>query len=93
MYLDYLHGILGRPSFNPSISSLTTKSLVVICKHRLIFTSSSLSDRFEAWLLEIIRVTTAGEHLGRCLWSGRLRSSRGDQARGSLLRLISILVT
>ena len=93
VYLDDLHRILCCPSFNPSISSLTTKPLVMVCKHRLIFTCGSLADRFEAWLFEIIRVTTASEHLGRCLWSGRLRSPRGDQARGSLLRLITILVT
>ena len=38
-------------------------------------------------------MTAAGEHLGRRLRSRSLRIPRRDQACGSLLRLISIIVT
>ena len=76
VYLYDLHRILCRPSLNRSITNLLTKPLIVIRKH--IIASGSLSDVFEAWLLEVIRVTSASEHLSCCLWSGCLRSPRGD---------------
>ena len=75
VYLYDLHRILRRPSLNRSITNLLTKPLIVIRKHRCIIASGSLSDVFEAWLFEVIRVTSASEHLGCCLRSCCLTSN------------------
>ena len=90
IYFNYLHWILGRPTLNPSIGSFTTKPLVMVLNF-----CGNLTDRFEAWLLEVIisRVTAAGKHLRCCLWSRCLWSFWRDQASGGLLWLITILVS
>ena len=93
MYFNDLHWILRRSSLNRSITNILAKPLIVIRKHRCIIASGSLSDVFEAWLFEVIRITSASEHLSSCLWSRCLRSSWGDQACRSLLGFITILVT
>ena len=93
VYLYDLHWILCRPSLNCSITNILTKPLIVIRKHRCIIASGTLSDVFEAWLFEVIRITSASEHLSSCLWSRCLRSPWGDQACRSLLGFITILET
>ena len=90
VYLDGMHRILGRPSLNRPIAKL----FVMVCKHRYIIARGSLwADGLETRLLKVIRVTTTGEHLGCCLRSCCLRIPWRDQSCGSLLRLITILIT